>query len=444
MSVGPEFIAKVIVHYGGRTLEKLTADLRTLATRPEGWPCVHEELLLLLYCLMMSRFSARLPQPVRDPLWEAVAVSIANHRAAPRRFHKLLAFFRRTPLPSPDDAAVTRCFADPARIRAAIDDYGHCVAERAQQALLSHPMVRLRFVNHKDSPIAVFESRLLKHLGIGPRLEPKLLSALMLSAAAIHGMIEAAGEWDLQDETREAMLRAATEAGNAPDQVFLAPKAPGAAVSLTDAEATEWHPAAEAGDADAQFSLALRYAAGLGVPQDAARAAEWCRRAAEQGHVDSQFNLGQAYARGDGVPHDAARGAAWLRKAADQGHADAQTTLGVMYSRGHGVSKDFGQAAALHREAAEQGNCRGQLNLGLAYNKGEGVPQDYIKAHSWISLAAARSPADGQEKCARVRDEIGAKLTPQQVAEAQMLAREWTTAFEEDQDLDEREYENDE
>jgi TPR repeat protein len=61
---------------------------------------------------------------------------------------------------------------------------------------------------------------------------------------------------------------------------------------------------AEQGDADAQFSLGVRYANGRGVAEDEAEAVRWYRLAAEQGYVDAQFNLGVRYSIGEGVPED--------------------------------------------------------------------------------------------------------------------------------------------
>ena len=52
---------------------------------------------------------------------------------------------------------------------------------------------------------------------------------------------------------------------------------------------------AQKGDAQAQFTLALMYAKGDGVPQDGIEALKWCRKAAENGHVKAQFNLGLIY-----------------------------------------------------------------------------------------------------------------------------------------------------
>ena len=50
------------------------------------------------------------------------------------------------------------------------------------------------------------------------------------------------------------------------------------------------------------------YDQGVGVPQDAAEAVAWYRRAAEQGDARAQYNLGGMYRKGRGVPQDAAAG----------------------------------------------------------------------------------------------------------------------------------------
>ena len=77
------------------------------------------------------------------------------------------------------------------------------------------------------------------------------------------------------------------------------------------------------------------------------------------------------------------------------------------------------------RTMAEGGNADAQANLGVAYANGEGVPQDGAEAHKWFNLAASKSTGEDQKKFAELRDTIAAKMTPQQIAEAQRLAREW-------------------
>ncbi len=59
------------------------------------------------------------------------------------------------------------------------------------------------------------------------------------------------------------------------------------------------------------------------------------------------------------------------------------------------------------------------------YERGRGVPQDFIQAHMWFNLAASRSSGETRDKSAEIRDFLAARMTPDQIAEAQRLAREW-------------------
>jgi hypothetical protein len=70
---------------------------------------------------------------------------------------------------------------------------------------------------------------------------------------------------------------------------------------------------------------------------------------------------------------------------------------------------------------AGQGDAKAQGDLGIAYVKGEGVPQDYVLAHMWFNLAAAQGNEDARQN----RDSVAKVMTPDQVAEAQRLARQW-------------------
>ncbi len=82
--------------------------------------------------------------------------------------------------------------------------------------------------------------------------------------------------------------------------------------------------------------------------------------------------------------------------------------------------KDYDEAVKSYHNAAEQGYVVGQRNLGQMYQFGFGVPQDYVQAHMWYNLAATQAPSVGQR-----RDELAKLLTPDQIAEAQRMAREW-------------------
>ena len=111
----------------------------------------------------------------------------------------------------------------------------------------------------------------------------------------------------------------------------------------------------------------------------------------------------------------------FYHREAEQGKAYAQFKLGEMYAKGKDVPRDDLEAVKWYRKAAEQGHGSAQNNLGVKYSEGQGVPQDYIEAHKWFNIAGAKGLENGRKN----RDEIEKFMTPEQIAEAQKLAREW-------------------
>ena len=96
-----------------------------------------------------------------------------------------------------------------------------------------------------------------------------------------------------------------------------------------------------------------------------------------------------------------------------------------MYYLGWGVPRNLVEAARWRRKAADQGYAEAQVWLGKNYRDGEGVPRNYVLAYMWYSLAAA-SPIGIGYDAPGSRDRLAARMTPDQIAEAQRLAREWT------------------
>jgi len=109
------------------------------------------------------------------------------------------------------------------------------------------------------------------------------------------------------------------------------------------------------------------------------------------------------------------------RPLAELGDMESQFRMGFLYDNGYGVPQDDGAAARWYRLAAEQGNALSQVSMGFMYDKGQGVLQDYVQAHMWVTLAGAQ----GHVGAAKARRIIEKKMTPEQIAEAQRLAREW-------------------
>ena len=140
---------------------------------------------------------------------------------------------------------------------------------------------------------------------------------------------------------------------------------------------------ADHGDAEAQFSLGLKFAAGGPAWLDYAKAAHWYLLAASQNHALAQFNLGLMFAGGQGVAQDEAKSAMWMRLAAQQGDAGAQYHLGMR-----------------HRRASFEGSPKDALESNL-------------EAYKWFSLAAAQ----GYRESNGARDDIAIGLTVAQVVE---------------------------
>ena len=91
-----------------------------------------------------------------------------------------------------------------------------------------------------------------------------------------------------------------------------------------------------------------------------------------------------------------------------------------MYDNGQGVVQDYAEAVKWYRLAAAQGLANAQANLSFKYHNGQGVVQDYVRAHMWWNLSAAQ----GNANSAKNREVLAAKMTTQQIAAAQILARE--------------------
>ena len=60
--------------------------------------------------------------------------------------------------------------------------------------------------------------------------------------------------------------------------------------------------------------------------------------------------------------------------------------------------------------------------LGLMYDNRHGVVRSATLAYMWLNLAAAHAPLRARTYYSRIRDAVGTKLNPSQVAAAQWQA----------------------
>lgn len=154
-------------------------------------------------------------------------------------------------------------------------------------------------------------------------------------------------------------------------------------------------------------------------------AAKIYRQFAEQGDVRAQNDLGALYDRGLGVPKDFAEAVKWYRLAAEKDYAPAQGNLAASYFNGRGVPQDDEEAMKWGLRAAEQNNALGQLVVGAMYALGRGVPVDRVLAYKYFNLSAAQTNSGVAADAIKARDDLASKMTPEQIAEAQKLSREW-------------------
>ncbi len=175
---------------------------------------------------------------------------------------------------------------------------------------------------------------------------------------------------------------------------------------------------AEAGDAMAQFDLALRFEDGRDRPRDLKSAAQWFDRAARQGLAKAQYRLATLYEKGLGAPRDLARAVKLYLAAAEQGNTRAMHNLGVLAVENSDNRPNYVTAALWFAKAAEAGVADSQFNLAVLLARGFGTPQNLVQAYAWFAIAAAQ----GDPEAAKRRDELGARLNAADLAAGRKTA----------------------
>jgi TPR repeat protein len=155
---------------------------------------------------------------------------------------------------------------------------------------------------------------------------------------------------------------------------------------------------------------------------------------ANAGDPAAEVSVGEGYARAAGADSDpeAAAGnwskaAEWYSKAAAQSYISAEIHLADCYSYGRGVARDKAKAAEWYRKAAEQDDPGAQGTLAMLYTLGQGVAQDDAEAYFWFDLAAS-ADTPNQQRYITNRQNVGTRITADQLAAVQLRLKKWKAA----------------
>jgi TPR repeat protein len=177
--------------------------------------------------------------------------------------------------------------------------------------------------------------------------------------------------------------------------------------------------AAKLGNPKAAYNLALLYLDGQTFPQDVKRAAELLRVAADAGNPEAQYALATFYKEGTGVEKNIDKAVRLLQAAALADNVDAEVEYAIAMFNGTGTPKNEAAAIALLRKAAKQNNPIAQNRLARVLVTGVGAPMDKLEGLKWHLVAKTAGKGD------LMLDEALAQASPEDRAKAQEAARRW-------------------
>src|ERR1035437_1312546 len=149
--------------------------------------------------------------------------------------------------------------------------------------------------------------------------------------------------------------------------------------------------AAEAGDLDAQASLAELLSSGRhGTPLDLPAARVWYERAARAGHSNAQVSLGTNLADGTFGRAQPAAALDWFAAAAEQGDCLGYEALGKAL---------FVEAAAIPDPAAQYQRYTASRNALLAAARSDRADTNALQVLAYMFWAGSGGPADRAEAC---------------------------------------------
>lgn len=143
------------------------------------------------------------------------------------------------------------------------------------------------------------------------------------------------------------------------------------------------------------------------------------RELADQGDPLALFAVGMLYQDGQGVAKDEAEAVRWFLRAAQKGNEGAQEVLYEAYMQGRGVPVDYAEAEKWMRPLAEKGYGMSQFFLAGLYLR----KQNLIESYKWLMLAKRQTLTS--DLASKGLENLRAKMSRSDVAEAERLASEW-------------------
>jgi TPR repeat protein len=150
-------------------------------------------------------------------------------------------------------------------------------------------------------------------------------------------------------------------------------------------------------------ALGHYYRADPDQPDNGRQAAEWYRRAAQLGDAEGQYSLALMLDTGQGVSSNPARARQWYRRAAAQGYVHAQHHLAEMLRDGRGGRRDPEEALRWYLEAAGQGHADVYGAIARMYWEEPGVPRDSVRAYRWLRKAILAGQREDEHLLETVR-----------------------------------------
>ncbi len=147
--------------------------------------------------------------------------------------------------------------------------------------------------------------------------------------------------------------------------------------------------AAENGDVEAQFQLALIFAERECVASDRRDALIWLTKAADHGHAEAAFNLAEILLSHAEDASEFKEALHYFEVSAGKGFIDAQHRLGVLLVS-HGQSETEQQDGLYWLGAAAgAGDALSAVSLGMIHSHGlYGINTDTCTAYDWFEAAS--------------------------------------------------------